>query len=105
VTLTTSTKYVGLETQCPTTTAHHVANIDSGKPRVKQARYVFNGAGGAALLFAAGIRHSRAKASNAGFRRAVFPCIPPTLKWSRAPYRQGFGLAAEGAPPMSVPAP
>jgi len=79
-----------------------VANTTSGEnQRWSTGRYVFNGAGGAALLLLQEIRHSRAKAVRWLPGRRVLSCIPPTLKWSARHTAKVYGLAAEGAPPMS----
>jgi malate dehydrogenase (quinone) len=102
VTLTTSTEVRGLERNDDNTWRITVANIDSGETSVVNSRYVFNGAGGAALLLLqeSGIPEAKQYAGFPVGGSFLYTTNPEVVARHTA---KVYGLAAEGAPPMSVP--
>ena len=102
VTLTTSTEVRGLERNEDDTWRVTVANVESGETSVVNSRYVFNGAGGAALLLLqqSGIPEAKQYAGFPVGGSFLYTTNPEVVSRHTA---KVYGLAAEGSPPMSVP--
>lgn len=102
VTLTTGSEVRELERNEDNTWRITVADVDSGEETIVNSRYVFNGAGGAALLLLqeSGIPEAKHYGGFPVGGSFLYTTNPDVVSRHQA---KVYGLAAEGSPPMSVP--
>ncbi|QIB50396.1 malate dehydrogenase (quinone) [Pseudomonas sp. OIL-1] len=102
ISLATNSEIRGLERNEDGTWRVTVANLESGETETVNSRYVFNGAGGAALLLLqeSGIPEAKQYAGFPVGGSFLYTTNPEVVSQHQA---KAYGLAAEGSPPMSVP--
>lgn len=102
VTLTTGSEVRELERNEDNTWRITIADVDSGEETIVNSRYVFNGAGGAALLLLqeSGIPEAKQYGGFPVGGSFLYTTNPDVVSRHQA---KVYGLAAEGSPPMSVP--
>lgn len=102
VSMTMNSEVRGLERNDDGTWRVTIANLESGETHSVNSRYVFNGAGGAALLLlqASGIPEAKPYAGFPVGGSFLYTTNPEVVSRHQV---KAYGLAAEGSPPMSVP--
>ncbi|GHB10732.1 malate dehydrogenase (quinone) [Modicisalibacter luteus] len=102
VSLTMNSEVRGLKRNNDGTWRVTVADVSSGETQTVNSRYVFNGAGGAALLLLqeSGIPEASQYAGFPVGGSFLYTTNPDVVSRHTA---KVYGLAAEGSPPMSVP--